>query len=181
MSLEQQVEAMMLDRHVNVEQLPDLDLYMDQVIQLFEIAFQDLKRDEKEKIMTKTMINNYAKGHLLLPAKNKRYTKEHVMMISMIYEMKGALSLKDIKKVLDTAGVTTQEPKNGSAASLYRSYLQCADEKTEIVRGEMVEQAREMEQKEADPYVQQVLLILSFIHQSNLYRRAAEKMIDSLA
>ncbi|WP_147805078.1 DUF1836 domain-containing protein [Alkalicoccus halolimnae] len=183
MALDDTLKDLKLDRHVQVEQLPDLDLYMDQVIQLFELTFKELKREEKEKIMTKTMINNYAKSGLLFPSKNKRYTKDHVMVISLIYEMKGALSLKDIKQTLDQADLT--DPENlESVRTLYRDYISIAEQNTEATKTRMKDQAdrleHELEAHINDPYVKQVLLILSFIHQSNLYRRAAEKLIDTL-
>ena len=66
---------MNFDSRIELEEMPELDLYMDQVIQLFESKLSSLKRNDDEKILTKTMINNYAKGKLLLPIKNKKYTK----------------------------------------------------------------------------------------------------------
>ena len=50
-----------------------------------------------EKVLTKTMINNYAKGKLFIPIKNKKYSKQHIMLINLIYQLKGALSINDIK------------------------------------------------------------------------------------
>ena len=70
---------MNFDSRIELEEMPELDLYMDQVIQLFENKLSSLKRNDDEKILTKTMINNYAKGKLLLPIKNKKYTKEHLL------------------------------------------------------------------------------------------------------
>ncbi|PRO66105.1 hypothetical protein C6I21_06690 [Alkalicoccus urumqiensis] len=173
---------MTLDAHIQPGQLPDLDLYMDQVIQLFEKTFAGLKREEKEKIMTKTMINNYAKGGLLLPVKNKRYTKEHVMLIGLIYEMKGSLALKDVKKTLEQARIS--QPESDTDLNVfYEQFLERAEQETEAVRQSIQNQAKVAEkavEKAADPYVQQVLLILSLLHQSNLYRRAAENLIDDL-
>ena len=64
---------MNFDNRIELEEMPELDLYMDQVIQLFENKLSSLKRNDEEKILTKTMINNYAKGKLLLPIKNKKY------------------------------------------------------------------------------------------------------------
>ena len=81
--------------------IPDIDLYMDQVIQLFDSKYQPSLRNEEDKVLTKTMINNYAKGKLLFPIKNKKYSKEHIMLISLIYQLKGSLSINDIKSVLE--------------------------------------------------------------------------------
>ena len=68
---------MNFDSRIELEEMPELDLYMDQVIQLFENKLSSLKRNDEEKILTKTMINNYAKGKLLLPIKNKANNNSH--------------------------------------------------------------------------------------------------------
>ena len=90
-----------LESNIKLEEVPEIDLYMDQVIQLFESKLSNQKRNDEEKILTKTMINNYAKGKLLLPIKNKKYSKEHIILMSLIYNLKGVLSINDIKLCLD--------------------------------------------------------------------------------
>ena len=58
------------------------------------------KRFEDDKILTKTMINNYAKNKLLPPPEKKRYSKEHMYMLIFIYYLKGFLPLRDIQAIL---------------------------------------------------------------------------------
>lgn len=99
-SMDKLVEDMNLGNHLSLEEIPDLNLYMDQVIQLFEKRYANSRRNDDEKVLTKTMINNYAKGKLFFPIKDKRYSKDHLILISMIYQMKGALSINDVKQTL---------------------------------------------------------------------------------
>ena len=75
---------------IQLNEIPEIDLYMDQVIQLFENKLSDSKRNEEDKVLTKTMINNYAKAKLLMSIKNKKYSKEHLILMSLIYELKGS-------------------------------------------------------------------------------------------
>ena len=89
-----------VNQKIKLEDIPDLDLYMDQVIQLFENNLSGTKRSDDDKVLTKTMINNYAKAKLLMSIKNKKYTKEHLILMSLIYELKGGLSISDIKYLL---------------------------------------------------------------------------------
>jgi hypothetical protein len=56
-------------------------------------------RHVDDKVMTKTMINNYAKNNLLPPPIKKKYSKEHVIMLIFIYYYKGILSINDIQKL----------------------------------------------------------------------------------
>lgn len=85
---------------IRPDEIPNIDLYMDQVTSFMDDHLQTSRRYEKDKILTKTMINNYAKNKLLPPPVKKRYSKEHMMILIFIYYMKGILSLDDIKAIL---------------------------------------------------------------------------------
>ena len=70
---------------IEQEDIPNIDLYMDQVTTFMERHLKDHKRNDEDKILTKTMINNYAKNDLLPSPEKKRYTKEHVLLLTLIY------------------------------------------------------------------------------------------------
>lgn len=92
-----------LDRieYIKSEDIPDIDLYMDQVTTFMESHLKSTTRDpEQNKILTKTMINNYAKNDLLPPPVRKKYSKEHVLLLIFIYYYKGILSISDIQNLL---------------------------------------------------------------------------------
>ena len=91
------VEDVKINNFITLEDIPDIDLYMDQVIQLFENKLGYLKRNEEDNILTKTMINNYSKGNLFMDIKNKKYSKNHIILIILIYELKSVISIPDIK------------------------------------------------------------------------------------
>ena len=58
------------------------------------------KRYEQDKVLTKTMINNYAKNRLLPPPVKKKYSKEHLLVLIFIYYFKDFLSFNDIQSIL---------------------------------------------------------------------------------
>ncbi|MFI3284706.1 MAG: DUF1836 domain-containing protein [Erysipelotrichaceae bacterium] len=78
------------------EELPDLDLYMDQVIVLIERYLGFMKLDENDYIVTNTMINNYVKLNLLPKPKKKRYSKQHLAYLIAILSLKQVLSIQEI-------------------------------------------------------------------------------------
>ncbi len=179
------ISALEPDNQLTLEEIPDLDLYMDQVIQLFEKKFSSSKRNDDEKVLTKTMINNYAKGKLLFPIKNKKYSKEHLILISLIYQLKGVLSINDIKTVLDRINTRIHEEDFG-IDPLYNSFLHLsglnAARFTEDIKGcasEVKEEVAHMKEKDED-HMEHVLLIASLVNMSNLYRRAAERLVDEI-
>lgn len=90
--------------------IPDLDLYMDQIIALMQRYLGD---GEKEPL-TRTMIHNYSKAGLITPIKGKKYTKEQVLQMLSIYHLKKTLSIAQITRVLSAM---TQEPEGTLANS----------------------------------------------------------------
>ena len=87
--------------YIKPDEIPNIDLYMDQVTTFMEENLASTKRHEDDKILTKTMINNYAKNKLLPPPEKKRYSREHLLMLIFIYYFKGILSINDIQTLLE--------------------------------------------------------------------------------
>lgn len=85
---------------IDEKHIPGIDMYMDQVTTFMDKFLKNNKRFEDDKILTKTMINNYAKNDLLPPPVKKRYSKQHVIMLIFIYYFKSFLSINDIKTLL---------------------------------------------------------------------------------
>ena len=87
--------------YVKSQDIPNIDLYMDQVTTFMDKNLRKSSRyPENDKVMTKTMINNYAKNDLLPPPIKKKYSKEHVLVLIFIYYYKGILSINDIQTLL---------------------------------------------------------------------------------
>ena len=86
--------------YVKSTDIPNIDLYMDQVTSFMEKQLKSTKRYEDDKILTKTMINNYAKNDLLPAPEKKKYSKEHLLLLTFIYYFKNILSMKDIEMLL---------------------------------------------------------------------------------
>lgn len=87
--------------YVKPADIPNIDLYMDQITTFMDTQLAASKRYETDKILTKTMINNYAKNDLLPPPEKKKYSKEHVLTLIFIYYFKNILSISDIRSILN--------------------------------------------------------------------------------
>ena len=99
--------------YIKPDEIPGIDLYMDQVTTFMENHLSSSKRHPEDKVLTKTMINNYAKNHLLPPPVKKKYSREHILMLTFIYYFKNTMSINDIQVLL---GPIAEEffPGNGS-------------------------------------------------------------------
>ena len=87
--------------YIKPDEIPNIALYMDQVTTFMEDNLASTKRHDDDKILTKTMINNYAKNKLLPPPEKKRYSREHLLMLIFIYYFKSILSISDIQSILN--------------------------------------------------------------------------------
>lgn len=184
-NLQDLVSTLHLENIITREDIPAIDLYMDQVTQLFERTYEKGKRHDTDKVLTKTMINNYAKGKLLFPIKNKRYTKEHIMLIQFIYQLKGALSINDVRTTLYELN-NLVEAGEINLDDLYDRYTTLTGAQVEEFKAsidalsEEVEQAKQELNDEGTGYIEQLLMIVSLVHYSNMYRKLAEQLVESL-
>ena len=87
--------------YIKTEDIPNIGLYMDQVTTFMDEQLEACKRYEDDKILTKTMINNYTKNKLLPPSNKKKYSREHIFLLIMIYYLKSILSISDIQSLLE--------------------------------------------------------------------------------
>lgn len=102
---------MLNNTDITSNDIPSIDLYMDQIISLIDNKLSANKRFDDEKILTKTMINNYSKEGLIKPIKGKKYTKEQILQMIIIYSMKNTLTIQEIKRILN--GVYEKEDFSG--------------------------------------------------------------------
>lgn len=86
--------------YIAPEDIPSIELYMDQVTTFMDRYLSKNKRTEEDKTLTKTMINNYTKNDLLPPPNKKRYSKEHIILLIYIYYFKNVVTINDIQVVL---------------------------------------------------------------------------------
>ena len=99
--IEQLIQQLISIDYIKSEDIPNIDLYMDQVTTFMDSQLEACKRHDEDKILTKTMINNYAKNNLLPPPNKKRYSREHVLTLLFIYYFKNILSISDLQSILN--------------------------------------------------------------------------------
>lgn len=99
--MQTKLDAFFNYKGISVEDIPKIPLYMDQLLSLFDTYFSDFTREDEEKIMTKTMVNNYVKAKVIEPPVKKKYSKEQLMLLTLIYQLKNILAITDIKGFFD--------------------------------------------------------------------------------
>lgn len=123
---------------IDANDIPNIDLYMDQVTTFMESHLGNLKRSPDDKVLTKTMINNYAKNHLLPSPDKKKYSRNHMILLTFIYYFKNVLPINDIKTLM--SGITEKNFVAGSKPELveiYREVIRYQPEIMEQVRANL--------------------------------------------
>ncbi len=124
--------------HIKLSEIPNIDLYMDQVTSFMEEHMQHSKRRSEDKILTKTMINNYAKNKLLPPPAKKRYSKEHMLLLIFIYYFKGILSLNDIQSLMKPVTERFFHGEDGfNIEDIYREVYALGKEQISVIREDL--------------------------------------------
>lgn len=174
--------------YVKSTDIPNIDLYMDQVTSFMEKELKSTKRYEEDKILTKTMINNYAKNDLLPPPVKKKYSKEHLMVLTFIYYFKSLLSISDIEKLL--APITEKYFHAEGDIDIARIYDEVceSDKKRTHILQEDIKSAFESSKEtfaNADEEDKELLQFFSFICMLSLdvyvKKLIIEKLIDTMA
>ena len=173
--------------YIRPREIPDIDLYMDQVTTFMEEHLHSSKRYPEDKILTKTMINNYAKNRLIPAPEKKKYSKEHMLLLIYIYYYKGILSISDIQSLLEPLTdryFHTKEPLN--MQSIYETVFSLEKSQVEKMKEDVIKsyQIASDTFQDAPEEEQQFLHIFSFIcllsFDVYVKKQVIEKLIDGL-
>jgi len=82
------------------DEIPDIDLYMDQLLVYIDKVLAPLSVNEQEKALTTSMVNNYVKQGILPATVKKRYSRDHVVILIEICLAKQLYSIGEIGKLI---------------------------------------------------------------------------------
>ena len=178
--------------YINPEDIPDIPLYMDQITTFMDSRLTACKRHPDDKILTKTMINNYTKNKLIPPPDKKKYSKEHLLLLIYVYYLKDFLSISDIKTLLDP--MEEKHFRNKEGLTMQEIY----EEAFRLVRGQTGYMSRDLlrrwkaaaqafpgSEEDADGEEEEYLQIFAFVcllsFDVYVKKKLIETMVDTLS
>jgi hypothetical protein len=184
------MESLSRVENIRPDTFPDIPLYMDQVTTFMDNQLHATKRHEDDKILTKTMINNYAKNNLLPPPEKKKYSKEHLLTLIFIYYFKNVLSISDIQNILNP--LTDRyfgKSKNLSLEEIYTRVFQLEEQQVQRIKKSIQEEYSisesafedldNLDEDEAD-FLQKFTFICLLNFDVYVKKLLIEKIIDSM-
>lgn len=165
---------------VELKDIPRIPLYMEQVTSFFDEALAGARRNEADKILTKTMINNYTKEGTLPRPNGKKYSREHMIRLMYIFMLKQVLSLQDIRAMFDLLEI------DRSSEAVYGTYLEMAAECKEQLRGALVARMESVEEKLREKGIFsdenfKLMLMLLTVAEATEGKMLIWRMLDDLA
>lgn len=138
-------------KYIMPDDIPNIDLYMDQVTTFMDKHLKSSKRYSEDKLLTKTMINNYTKNELLPPPNKKKYTKEHMFLLIFIYYFKNILSISDIQNIFNPL---TKRYYGGDSKmcleDIYEEIFRLEREQTDALTKDMIRKMTKAKESFAD-------------------------------
>lgn len=181
------IEEVSKNENIDIKDIPDLELYMEQVTGFMDEKLKNAKRNPEDKVLTKTMINNYTKAGILMPPKKKKYDKEHIILMILVYNLKQILSLEDIKKLFAPIlnDMETTEDDILSIEEIYGIFNNLKIEETKMVKpfierniDEIEEKTKNINDLQMRNEAEMFLLVINLIAQANALKTLSEKIID---
>ncbi len=173
-------------KYIMPDDIPNIDLYMDQVTTFMDKHLKSSKRYSEDKLLTKTMINNYTKNELLPPPNKKKYSKEHMFLLIFIYYFKNILSINDIQSIFNP--LTQRYYGDGSHVRLediYEEIFRLEKEQTDALTKDMVrkmtkakESFEEIKDKEDHDFLTMFSFICMLCFDVYMRKHMIEQIID---
>ena len=169
------------------EDIPEIELYMDQVTRFMDTHLQKNSRSDsnEDKTLTKTMINNYIKNKLLPPPEKKKYTKEHIIMLISIYYLKNFISISDIQKMLspliDTYFDKTDEKGRG-LPEIYEEIFELGRRQYFNIENSIIraQEITDLKMADEDEYLNKLVFIYMLAYDIYGKKRLVEQLIDEI-
>lgn len=171
---------------IELEDIPNIDLYMDQVTTFMDKSLKCYKRFDGDKILTKTMINNYAKAKIFPAPVKKKYSRSHIMLLIMIYHLKSILSIKDIGLLFRSAlSMQDSVQQAKMIENIYTGFIHLQKTVQNIlsasaqgIPGQAVFESDFISSYQ-DEEIKQILVVLLLVIQANMEKQLAERALDS--
>ena len=157
--------------------IPSIDLYIDQIITLVNGKMGEDAQKNGERLLTKTMINNYSKDDIIKPIKGKKYTKEHIIQMLLVYSLKGTVSISEIKRLIH--GIYEQKGFDGERlTACYDRFVGVRNNVHEKI-SDWIDDFLEGYSLDVENEDDFLVALMSFISLSSQFRYLAEKLIES--
>jgi DNA-binding transcriptional MerR regulator len=147
------------------EQLPDIELYLDQVVNYLQTRLEAFHLEKSEKLITKMMVNNYVKQGALPPPIKKKYDRSHLAYLFVICVLKQVYSINDIKVMMRLGlGVAPIELSYNEFCSVLEESIECIFSNKIYIDDEPLGKARHLLKCATQSYANKLYVQSTFLN-----------------
>ena len=187
-AIRKQIREWIKQDYILPKDIPDVELYMDQVTAFMDGHLVHNNRGSEDKTLTKAMINNYTKNKLLPPPVKKKYSKEHIIILIYIYYLINVISVNDVQKLIEPMNTRFFEKKSAkkeklSMDDIYGNIYELEKKQyfiTEKSTAEAMALTEELFPKAEDEYLNKMAFIFLLSYDIYTKKRLIEKLIDEM-
>lgn len=173
--------------YIDPDEIPNIPLYMDQITTFMDANLADSKRSEDDKILTKTMINNYTKNDLLPPPVKKKYSKEHIYLLIFIYYLKNMMTISDIQTIIKPlSDMFFGKEGDLSLEDIYLRIFQLEEEHSKYVTQDIMKRFKdsknifpEIKDEKQRDYLSQFAFMCMLSYDIYMKKSLIERMVDT--
>lgn len=170
---------------IDVNDFPEMEIYMDQAETFLNRGLKIYKKSEKDKVITKTMIGNYVKHNMLPRPVNKKYSKDHLILLTLIFCLKGTFQMEEIEKIMKPLiyNYNSEFDEKIDLAALYEGILEVqAKEQEELAQSvnRMIEEGKHQLMKTElsdDDMLELFMLIVNLSMKADAQKFLAHKLL----
>lgn len=164
--------------------LPEMDLYLDQMVSTLNEELS-LYAGEEGGPLTKSIVSNYAKHHMIPKPDGKRYSRSHMVFLLSAFYLKGGFSMEQIERLMTPLiqSYGSQWDDDADIPAMYKEVIDFVKSSEEDFAERMDRRVQDIKQflaeKEQDDDLSELyMIIMSMIYRSNAERFLAEKLLD---
>lgn len=150
-------------------ELPEIELYMDQVVTFLEKQLSIFQTSSLDKQITSSMINNYVKGEVISAPISKKYNREHLASIEEVVTLKQVLTIAEVKQILDSGFNNSIEK-----ADIFNSFNDSTNNKISTAVEEAFKQLNKIDENDSKALID---LALDFALTANAYITIAKRIL----
>jgi|GEM_PF-814337 len=180
------VDEFLQDTGSTTDDFPEFELYMDQAVTFMNKKLGAYKKDDKDILLTRTMVNNYTKHKMIPSPAGKKYTRTHLILLTMIYHLKRSFQMDEIEKLMKPLidNYNSEFDEKIDFAGIYSGISGVLEPDREAllanVRRDIEAIKTSLNQTEIsdDDMLEVFMLITTMAVRANMQRLLAEKLLD---
>lgn len=171
---------------IRSDEFPDMELYMDQAVLFLDRELQIYHKNPKEPVITKGMIGNYAKHRLMPRPVQKKYTKDHLLFLSLIFHLKSILPMNEISQLMKPLmdNYESEFEERIDVSRVYDGIMDLFQQKKDMLRAEVEEDAAKIKKTldwegvADDDTTELFMIIATLAVRASAEKYLAQKLLD---